>query len=494
MPDLTIEDGLKKERLPNLFDRAVQFFERPYVLEVAMVVFITVYALAYVQILNGFWFEDDPLTLYTVTAAQSPFQFFYDSQYFESGTKHQVSPFLHLSLWIDAFFSKKIIDAAYFHQYLALLLSGFLFFKVTEKLFQNRILAFVFSCSWVAMPATESVFEFNAARHYMEGMLMSLACFYCYQQASKEEDKKPQRIYFGFSLLFLCLAVFFKEIYAATALFLFFALCLIRKNIFGCLASLGIGGLYFLYRSWAVGTSIYYGAPLVMGKDLLKVLSHLPYILTANAGGFFLVAVFVILSIYLLYKKLVPRLNMALIYVMILLGAGVAYPVSFPLIYYWQVPGTYYRWCLLLNTIFLVSLFYLVSKLKGKLKELLAILLVIPIAIGSYQTRNFFRAEKSKYEMEARAYLANDEKLFYSEVHAWFYLLGITQLFKLKEMHFISNSDHTPTWLTFDALTGKYSTIWRLKDGKLVEDRALYESIVEEYKKEKKKLPEKSKN
>lgn len=491
MSDLTNEKVAENTGAPNMIAKVGQFLGRPYIAESAVILFVIFYALVYVNILSGFWFEDDPLTLYTVTSAQSPFQFFYDSQYFESGSKHQVSPFLHLSLWIDAFVSKEIIHAAYFHQFISLTLCGFLFFKVTEKLFNNRALAVLFSSIWVMMPATESVFEFLAARHYMEGMLMSLACFYCYIVSTKQEDGKKKSLMFAFSLVFLMLAVFFKEIYAATALFLFFVLCVLRKHIPGCVAAVLVGILYFIYRTWAVGTSVYYGAPLVAGKDLLKVMWHLPYILTANIGGYFVVLAFFILAGYLFYKKMIPRENVGLIGVMILLSALVAYPVSFPLLYYWQVPGTYYRWCFLLNTVFILSFFYLISKIKHKMRYLLTTLVVIPFCLGSFKTQSYFRAEKKKYEAESRTYLKNDEKLFYSEVQAWFYLLGVTQLFKLKEMHFINKSNLTPTWMTYDALTKKYSTIWRLKDGKLVEDKELYDKIVAEFEKKKKEEPQK---
>ena len=464
-----------------LLNKIIAFANRPKVAEILLLVFVFVYGIIYIDLLSGTWFEDDPLVFFSVQAAQSPFVFFIDNQFFESGAKHQIAPFLYFSLWFDNWLSTEPMKIAYVHNFISLVLTSFLFFKVLDKLFLSRVLSLACVCFWLLLPSTEAVYEFVSARHYLEGFMLSLASIYLLL-LSLEDDRKKHKwlLAFGAAILLLC-SMFFKEIYAASTLLLFFAICTFKKEFVGSVVSIVFGILYYFYRSFAVGTSVYYGSPLVTGGDFFKYVSHLPYMVSANYGGWIICLATLIGISYLIIKKLAPLKVTTSLIGFIVLGAALTYPVSFALLYYWQAPGTYYRWCFLLNTFILIGLFYLISKSTYIVNSVLLSVLVFSIGLGSFNTQQYFRAEKKLYEIEAEVYLKESNKLFYSEVSAWFFLFGLTKLKELKEMHFVNQANLSPDWLTKEILEEKYSTIWRLKDGKLVSDKPLYDKIVQKY-------------
>lgn len=461
------------------------FLEKPKVTECLLLVFVFCYGIIYTNILSGSWFEDDPLVFYSVKSADNPFAFFFDSDFFESGSKHQIAPFLYFSLWFDSFFSKETIKFAYGHNFVALLITAFLFFKASIFLFQRRAISLLFVMLWLLLPSTQAIYEFVAARHYLEGLMISILSIYLLWKSVIEENRTTSIVLACASSLCLLCAVFFKEIYAASTLLLFFAICFFKRRYWGLAVSIIFGGFYYLYRSWAVGTSVYYGSPLVSGGDLLKYASHLPFMVTANYGGWLLLVFTIFGLCYLIYKKLAPLSVSVSLMTFVALGAALTYPVSFALLYYWQEPGTYYRWCFLFATFLLSALFYLISMSNRKVATVLLVTAFLSIGLGSLKTQRYFLAEKEKYKVEAATYLKEPRKLFYSQVSAWFFLFGLTKLNNLDEMHFVNKTDLTPKWLTAKILREKYETIWKLENGVLVKDDELYNKILDKYSKAK---------
>ncbi|MFC1601702.1 hypothetical protein ACFL34_05080 [Candidatus Sumerlaeota bacterium] len=94
---------------------------------------------------------------------------------------------------------------------------------------------------------------------------------------------------------------------------------------------------------------------------------------------------------------------------------------------------------------------------------------------GVYKTHAYWGERFQRSEMEGKFYLANPDKLIYSEEAAHWFLPGLTELYSVTQSHFVC--DKFMVSEQSREMLNSFSTIWRYREGEFVEDENLFLAI-----------------
>ena len=200
---------------------------------------------------------------------------------------------------------------------------------------------------------------------------------------------------------------------------------------------------------------------------------------TPNASGYLLYAGIVALAIVLLRRQ-PARWQTTLAGALVVGAALVAiYAVAYPVLVTYQTPGTWYRVPFIVNTVLLIWIGVIVAQSLPTRLQIVALVLVAMLVLpGTVRTRNLWDMRMARAEREGRFYLAHPDRLLYSEEDAWWFIMGIHELYKVPEPHYITRQFRVGDYTR--AVLPLHTTIWRYNDGTFVPDNALYQLLKQE--------------
>ena len=126
-----------------------------------------------VDLLSGWWFEDDTINFSYVENHQSVIDYFIDGSKLSApmmGT--QPLPIQYASYWFDQHILPHGVQYSYLHSALLYSVTSILLFLLLSK-FMNYFSAFMVCLTWMLLPSTLTILEFLSTRHYMYGMFFS---------------------------------------------------------------------------------------------------------------------------------------------------------------------------------------------------------------------------------------------------------------------------------------------------------------------------------
>jgi hypothetical protein len=332
------------------------------------------------------------------------------------------------------------------------------------RLTRDRAATALGALLFLVLPTTVAVHLFITARHYMEGLLFLLLAMLL-----------AERGWVWAALLACALAALYKETYAATALVFLLAHGLVRREWRLAGGAIAIGALYFLYRFWVLGLDVGYSERPLAASEIGQFLHGLAYSITAGESGLLLA-----IGALLLAGAGLARRAARTPATIALLVAGVALfsivPVATAIVQTYQTPGTWYRVPFTLDALAVIGLAWGAARLLPRPVALVVLALAVAVTLpGTVQTRQHWDARMAAAEREGRFYLANPDKLLYSEEQAWWFIRGVHELYGVGQIHYLNASRPTDE-LTRPALA-RSATIWRYRDSAFGPDDALLREL-----------------
>ena len=433
-----------------------------------------VYNVLFLRTFSHWWFEDDAYLFGFVRTIRNPAAFFARETIKSLGAGGALTPFQAISEWIDSSVAYRSLAFAHFHNTLSVAITLLLLFHVLRRFNVSIRAAIVLCLLWLCLPATIVVTEFLSARHYLEGFAVSLLAV-AFAQNLSQRAWRENPLTIALLVITVASAMLFKELYAITvplfcAIYLFEA-----KQNRAALAVLILIPLYFVYRHWVFGATVDSGSAWLRPVEYLIYLSRLPYTLAGNFGGYVLVPL--ALGLLIFFARQQERPGRFLIYAALVLGSDLAviYPVAFPVSLQWLGHGTWCRALFLLGNGLLaaggIACFHSTSH---RARTVTAVLTFAVLICGAVVTRNEWQRLMLQSKREGTFYVAHPDRLFYSEVPAAFFLDGVRFLYDIPVRHhiFAIERDRPPA-----QILNRHHTIWRVVDGKYVEDPKLFAEL-----------------
>jgi hypothetical protein len=197
--------------------------------------------------------------------------------------------------------------------------------------------------------------------------------------------------------------------------------------------------------------------------------------LAGNFGGYVLVVLAVVALI--LFARQQARPGRFLIYSALIIGSAVAviYPVAFPVSLQWREHGTWCRALFLLGSGLLMAgcIAWFHSPFRAARGAVLILAFVILIW-GGVLTRNEWQRLMLQSKREGTFYVAHPDRLFYSEVPGGFFLDGVRVLYDIPVRHHVFSPDRERPPAE---IINRHQTIWRVVNGKYVEDPQLFAEL-----------------
>ena len=444
-----------------------------------IICFGILFSVFYLQSIFKWWYEDDPLQYARVLSIVNPFEIFTSQLLRTWSTGKSFVPMQILSYWIDVRLFGVSPRMAYIHSILSLIASMILICAVMAKLTQKKLASMLITVIWLLLPSTLVVHQFLATRHYMEGLLFGLAAIYLTLLFPSSSILRNNLLilFIGF---FTLAAMLSKETYAAVIPTFIFICGLHKRQYRLVILMIIIAMLYAFYRIWTIGSGMDYTMPFLNLQEYLKFLLILPYTFSANFGGYLIYAAIFFISVILLWQKSIMVLQTTLMFITLLAVSLFAiYPVSYVVLAFYKIPGTWYRAPFLINTIVLLFGGYLVTvylPIKWQVIGLLALLTIL--LPGTHTTRQLWNERMTRAELEGKFYLENPDKLLFSEEDAYWFIPGVKSLYKVTNEHHIDKQNITGEHA--QAMIKQFPIIWRFTDGQFVEDNELYQYIRKE--------------
>jgi len=201
--------------------------------------------LRYHKTISSWWMPDDPAILWTIIE-NGIFPHFYKPDVWSSFSATNLTPWLQLSLGLDWRLFGLHPDGFYWHHMLSFSLMLLAAYRILVFRFQPVIASFVLILFVLSTPAAD-VLHFLMVRHYLEGLALALAAYYCYTLSICRKN------YF-WSLtgaIFYLLSVTAKEIYVPLLIVLplfSFRICMKRWELL--VPYVGIAAGYVLWRAY----------------------------------------------------------------------------------------------------------------------------------------------------------------------------------------------------------------------------------------------------
>ena len=423
---------------------------------------------------SHWWFEDDPYLFGFVKTVRNPFSFFHRDTIKALGAGGALTPFQAVSEWIDSTIAYRSIFFAHLHNTVSVAVTLLLLFHVLRRFAVSSRAAICLCLLWLCLPATIVVSQFLSARHYLEGLTVTLLAVAIAQNIGQSVWPEKAK-----NVALLCLtvacAMLFKELYAITVP-LFCAIYLFETKRYRAAAfSLLPIPLYFAYRQWVFGSHVDGGSAFLGPAQYLTYLSRLPHMIAGNFGGNALLILFLLLLV--IFARQQNKLVRFLFYAALLVGSQLAvlYPVAFPILLQWTEHGTWCRVMFLLGTGLLMAGGVACYHCRLRYARSAAAVATFAVLIfGATATRAEWQRLMLQSKREGKFYVTNPDRLLYSEVPGSFFLDGVRLLYNIPVRHHILSVERTRP--PADVLE-KHQTIWRMVNGKFEPDAKLFAEL-----------------
>lgn len=456
--------------------RVFRSFVAPLLLGFAAFLF----ALVYLRLPERWWFEDDPGLYADMRDVLHPLAIFIDRDVIRGfGMGKALVPLQMLSFWSDVHMFGANPAAAYWHTLLSFLAVVLLMYAFMLLCTANRLIATATPLIWMLLPSTLSILFFISTRHYLEGLLFGLAASWCALYACRRYDRIPYWLVGLISLFALC-SVHSKEIFATTLPTFLFLLGFAYRRYVISLVSVVVLVVYVFYRFWALGSDLTYTERLLDLPDYLRYLTVLPYSLTLSPFGYIVYGGAFCLVAYLCWRRLI-NWRMLLVGCVLLASALTAiYAVAYPVLLTYNVPNTWNRVPYILHTVALLWTMVVLARLPSQTGKIVAIVLVVLVVLPStVESHNWWDMRLQRAEQEGRYYLDHPDRLLYSEEPAWWFIMGVHELYEVEVPHYVTKHFVSDSYL--EALLPLHKTIWRYRDGEFINDDLLFATLRAEY-------------
>jgi hypothetical protein len=436
------------------------------------------FTVGYLKSTTRWWYEDDPAQYATAAAIRDPVSLFVSPGLLRGfGTGASLVPMQMLSYWIDVHLFGPSPRAAYLHSLFSTLLTVVLIYLVLARMTGEPTASAFLALLWLALPSTIAVHNFLSTRHYMEGLGWSLAACYFLDRLCHTERRRAA--IGAIVWLCACAAMLSKELYVIALPAWLFGYSIIRRRrgLAGAFVLLALG--YAGYRITVLGTHAAYPVPPAHVRDYLRYLAVLPFTFSANRGGYVMHALLAFAGAVLLLRRPPGATKPILLIVALLVAALVpVYPTALAVLMAYETPGTWYRAVFLLNTVVLLGGGYLFVRFAGRAVRVMGLSIVLVFLMpGARRTRDYWNARFIRSEEEGRFYLANPDKLVYSEEDAEWFLRGLDRLYRVSRSHYFNKGDAPDPHAR--AMLNEFPVLWRYRDGHWGTDDELYQSIAQ---------------
>jgi len=423
---------------------------------------------------NHWWTDDDPLVFGTAGYVTSPLKFLYDRSVIHSfAAPNTLMPMSGITTWVDSHIAFRSVRLAQFHHCLSLSVVLTLLFANFVESGLSRLEAALLTALWLMFPSTVIVNGLLAARHHLEGLLWSLAAILTIQKLVHRKQSGVVALPLG--LFLMALAMLSKETYALFLPPLLFALLWLDRRKAAALSYAAIIPFYIVYRTWAVGLTARYHAPLVTPGEFVSLLLRLPYIAVGNWTGYFAAAVLIGFAGVALYRRR-PTLDLIIVIsALIVCAVAPLYPIAYQLTNEWRAHDTWSRALLITDTALLWGGALLLARGRMRVIQRFILLLVVPgIVAGGLVTAGSWNQTARLYAREGKFYLHHPDRLLYSESPAFWFLEGVRHLYKVPSRHHVAV--HDPS-LPLDQQLANFQTIWHWNGHRFIADDQLFDSL-----------------
>ncbi|HEY7575650.1 MAG TPA: hypothetical protein VIB08_10835, partial [Thermoanaerobaculia bacterium] len=306
---------------------------------------------------------------------------------------------------------------AYWHGVAALAVTALLLYAVLLRWTGDRRVSASASLLWLLLPSTIAVHSFLSARHYLEGLGWSLAaCLFARALADPARRAGTDWLWAGL-LATTVAAMLSKETYAV-ALPAYLALdALTRRQRSVAIAMAGLVVAYAAYRTWLVGSGGHYPGSRPSMGEIPAFLKAVTYTLTSNPGGWvfygFLAAGCAVL---LRPRRAASSREVSLIALLLALSVAAILPTASAILATYRTPGTWYRAPFLVHTVALLGAAVLLSRHTPPwIRATAALYFAAALVPGALSARVWWTERLERSRAEGQFYLANPDKLVYSE-------------------------------------------------------------------------------
>lgn len=402
---------------------------RPSADWLALTAVTLMYLFVFLKLHQDWWFEDDTGHLGYLLDHPNPLFYFTKDGLVAFSYGRTVTPMLPLAFWVDLRLFGPSARAGYLHQGLATLLLVWLFYGLMLR-FCRRPSAWITTVLMLLLPTTISVVEFLSTRHYVEGMVLTLAAWTAAVHALENDGRRTW--YWVWAAAFLCFAAALcKEIFVTSG-FLAPALWFLYKRR-PALTVPGVltGTVYAIYRIWSIGlTQQAFEGTAAFWRQYPAFLARLPYIFTGNVGGYAVALLVLVALVTACTKRHIDKPAAALWLLFTVIAMATVFPVSVHLHYGYQELGTWYRVGFFFNLVFLASGAWLVDRTPSPwLKILTTLILSVALGLGARAAATTWDNMKEAARREADFYLANPDKLLYSQLRAPWFMPGVQRVY-----------------------------------------------------------------
>ena len=447
----------------------------------AVVAVSILFAVAYLRSTSRWWYEDDPAQYATAAAIQNPARIFFDPDVVRRfGTGASLVPMQLLSYWIDAHLFGTSPGAAYLHSLVSTVLTVFLMYLLLVSVTNDPVASACLALLWLLLPSTIAVHSFLSTRHYMEGLGWSLAACLLFDRFSSPTARHRRPVWLIVAGLCALAGLLSKELYVIVLPLWLLGTALNRRRYGLAVGSVLLALAYILYRLVILGNRAAYPVPEPSGREYLRYLAALPFTFAVNHGGYLIYALLAAGGAVLLIRRWDGATRDVIAVLALLIAALIpSYPTAPALLLTYHSPGTWYRSVFLINTVVLAGAGLLLMRHAGRIARSagLAGLRVILIP-GARETRQLWDARFVRSEVEGKFYLANPDKLVYSEEDAAWFLHGLDRLYGVPRSHYVNKIERVGPHA--DEMVRRFPTIWRYRDGLWSTDDALYSEIVQQ--------------
>jgi hypothetical protein len=420
---------------------------------------VAAYALVVLRLQTHWWFEDDP---YQIAQAMpfKPWDFFVSRDALSKGIIGlQFTPLQNVTYWIDAHLWPRSPGGAYFHTTLALWLAMWLWMTVLARWLGARG-AFAVVVLALLLPSTIVIVEFVSLRNYLNGLWLSAAGVLCAQRALVFRGARYWLAAVG-AAGFALLGSLSKEIFVTTPFALILVLFLSRRRWGGAAAISAAGMVYLAYHSWLMGSlsAPFSVIPTLSLAEYPRFVARYPFIFAGSPAGWALFAAGAGAIGLGVLKKWVRPMDLALVAVLASITLATLHPAAGELDRTYLTRGTWYRAAFLMGLVVLAGAAWLIRAFPRPWRLGLGACALVTLALGAALTVHTWDDLHAQYDREGRFYLANPDKLLYSEVPAWWFLVGVDRLYRVPDRHYVLAS--RPGQPGDVALLNKFDTVWR---------------------------------
>ena len=199
----------------------------------------------YHKVISFWWMGDDPVILW-VTIEKGIFSHFYKPDVWRSFSAANLTPWIQLSFGLDWHLFGLEPSGFYWHQMISFTLVLLSAYVVLSLYFHPVFICFILTLFTVSVPSA-IVVQSLCTRHYIEGLGLAFAAYYCYLMADRSSR---YRWSFAGAFFYLC-AVTAKEIYVPLLVILpILSVHSGQKNFKMLFPFLFVAGAYVLWRAY----------------------------------------------------------------------------------------------------------------------------------------------------------------------------------------------------------------------------------------------------